>query len=249
MEGHGRRANHGPSRLLVVAATALVLTACTSPGATAPGTSATASPASPSGPSSTTVVSDAPTPSETPTPTSSNSPSASAAAFLASGGRQCTRRDLRGQFQTGEEGAGNLLTTVVVGNTSGAACVLPGPVRLVGLDRSGRPVTERSSCDGFRLPGQPCVAPVVLPAHATFTDLTGIDIATPKYAVVVVVGFYRDDPQSPNGLCTPAHTTTPYTLRLSFGAVTLDVRNWDPSMTSAPRGIHAVFACHGFVHL
>ena len=244
MKRHGRRRpRHGRLRLLAVAVASLVLTACTGPSATGPGPSATLSSVSPSGPSSTTLASDAPT------PTPSNSPSASAASFLASGGHQCTRRDLRGQFQTGEEGAGNLLTTVVVGNTSGAACVLPGPVRLVGLDRSGRPVTERSSCDGFRLPGQPCVAPVVLPAHATFTDLAGIDTATPKYAVVVVVGFYRDDPQSPNGLCTPAHKTTPYTLRLSFGAVTLDVRNWDPSMTSAPPGIHAVFACHGHVHL
>jgi hypothetical protein len=90
---------------------------------------------------------------------------------------------------------------------------------------------------------------VVLPAHATFADLAGIDSSTTSYAVVTVVGFYRDDPQSPNGLCTAAHTTTPYSLRFSFGGVRLDVRNWDPSDTSVPAGIHAVFACHGAVHL
>jgi len=224
------------------AAASLLLTACSTPAATG-------SAAVPTGGSS-----PAPSPSRAPSSSASVSitggPSASAAAFLASGGHECAAGQLRGVFRTGEEGAGNLITTVWVGNSGDVACLLPGPVTLVGLDRHGVPDTTPSECDGVdEDTGDPCVAPVVLPPDATFARLDQVDPETSQYAVIGVIGFYRDDPDSPDGLCTPAHTTTPYTLRFTFGTVVVDVRNWDPATTSIPAGIHAVFACHGAVHL
>ena len=199
------------------------------------------------------VVSDAAT--DSPSPTDSQDQQATVAAtaaqvarFLGTGGRLCSTSDLRAQFRNGEEGAGNLLTSVYVGNVSATACALNGPVSLVGLDKAGRAVTPISQCSATNSVAQPCAAPAILPFHATFTDLATNNTPQTLYDVITVVGFYRDDPQSPNGLCTPAHTVTPYTLRLTFGKQTIDVRNWDPANTSLPAGIHAVFACYGAIH-
>lgn len=164
--------------------------------------------------------------------------------FIALGGRWCTAADLRGRLGTGEEAAGTLWTPVYVANISSTTCALPGPVSMVGLTRTLARDTPVSSCHSIWMGSQaPCPAPAILVPNGNAADP-----ANPPL-VILTGAAYRDDPESLNGLCTPEHTTTPYWLRLTIGHVVVLVRNWNPASGSAPRGVHAVFGCHGAIWL
>ena len=131
----------------------------------------------------------------------------------------CGRSQLRLSYRGSMPGAGNDLGTIVVSDR-GRPCWLAGPITLTGLAKTGRPVTATII---YRKVGR------MAKAGARSASQSGTVLRPGLVASISVWAEYRDDPASPNGMCT-AHQLEPanWRLRLASGAL-LTVRNADPA--------------------
>jgi hypothetical protein len=145
-------------------------------------------------------------PTSTSTDTFSSANSANQSSQSEPNPGECQPHALALSYYGGGPGAGNDVGTVVIANTSGSACTIAGPVRLVGLSAAGRPDTNDISA---------AVAPnMVLTAHGTFPAVGYGFPAGLTDAALTLIAEYRDDPPG-GGLCT-AHEVIPASWRLTF---------------------------------
>ena len=147
----------------------------------------------------------------------------------------CGRAQLRLNYRGSVPGAGNDLGTIVVSD-QGRPCWLAGPITLTGLNKTGRPVTATIT---YRKVGR------MAKAGGRPASQHGTVLRPGLVASISVWAEYRDDPASPNGMCT-AHQLEPATwrLRLASGAA-LTVPNADPAGFGSLTADHGLLTCRG----
>jgi hypothetical protein len=148
----------------------------------------------------------------------------------------CVSNQLSGQFRAGGYATGNATGEILLRNVSSSACALHGNVGLSGQDAHGQRIAATEM-------NQPRVlAPVILPPHTPMAS-PGVEPTAGAYLVMLLIGAYRDDPTSANGVCSDANEVTPARLVLSVGAVVVPVANDDPEGV----GFTAMYGCHGVI--
>lgn len=140
---------------------------------------------------------------------------------------RCGARQLALGYLGGEPGAGNDFGTVLIRDISRRACRLPGPVRLTGLDKAGRPDTGAVR---LAMPPVAILSPRARPVGRSPGDrLTGV---RPGEAIgqLTLIAEYRDDPTGADkGICEP-HWIVPASWRLTLpSGRSLTVANADRS--------------------
>jgi hypothetical protein len=141
----------------------------------------------------------------------------------------CAASQLRLSYRGSEPGAGNDLGVIVVRDVSARACWLAGPIRLAGLDRTGRVVTMTIAYRQFQQgAGRPAAGAVLRPGFV---------------ASVPLAAEYRDDPQGWRGLCAQRHRFEPATWRVTLPSGSrMTVPNADPANT-----VHILTADNGLL--
>jgi hypothetical protein len=124
-------------------------------------------------------------------------------------GPVCTAGQLAAGFGGAQPGAGNDLASIVIRDTSAAACTLAGPLRLTGLGAAGQPDTTTVS--------YPVSGPAILSPGAAPASRQGRLAPGELAGTMLLAAPYRDDPASPNGLCT-AHQVAPAGWRITLPA-------------------------------
>lgn len=148
----------------------------------------------------------------------------------------CMSNQLAGQFFASGYATGNATGEILLRNVSSSACVIHGNVGLSGQDAHGQRIAATKM-------NQPRVlAPVILPPHTPMAS-PGVEPTAGAYLVMFLIGAYRDDPTSSNGVCSAANEVTPAWLVLSVGAVVVQVANDDPTGV----GFKAMYGCHGVI--
>jgi hypothetical protein len=147
----------------------------------------------------------------------------------------CTQNQLAVTYKGGGAGAGNDFGTIAVRDISPLWCSLSGPLSVVGLDRTGRPVTQTVTVAVT----QPFILSPNTPApphgqRAPFSDIE---------ANVLLAAEYRDGPQ-PNGLCDTKQVIPAY-WQVTFPThAELKVVNDDPDDTADPN-FQRLITCQG----
>ncbi|HEY6276240.1 MAG TPA: hypothetical protein VIX86_07895, partial [Streptosporangiaceae bacterium] len=121
----------------------------------------------------------------------------------------CTARQLAAGFTGAQPGAGNDMGSIVVRDIGAVPCTLPGPLRLTGLGVAGRPVTGTVSST--------VAGPAVLSPGAAPVSRLGRLAPGELVGTLLLAAEYRDDPASPDGLCT-AHQVAPARWRITLPA-------------------------------
>ena len=151
----------------------------------------------------------------------------------------CRTRELRARFLAGGYGTGDDFGSIAIWNPGPASCRLTGAVTFTAFFADGS--TDPTAGTVQHVPR----LVVVLPVHAIRPRTADL----PGYLTAFLVGFERDDPSQPNGLCRAQDELTPAILVPSIGRVPVYVRNQDQA-ARASRGIsRAVYGCHGHVVL
>jgi len=152
----------------------------------------------------------------------------------------CRTRDLGARFQAGGYATGSDFGSIEIWNPGPAQCRLAGAVTFTALFADG---TADLKAGPVRPPSH---LAVTLPARM-IRPHEGADPS--GYLVATLMGFERDDPAQPDGLCRSRDERTPAVLVLSIGRATLRVSNQDLA-APATRGIsRAVYGCHGRILL
>ena len=136
----------------------------------------------------------------------------------------CDGRRLTATYRAGGVGTGSDFGLVVLRDRSASWCELRGPVRVVGLDDRGRPVT-------------PTVAA---------TRRERVVLGPSSHGVPAGIGLaaaYRDDASAPNGLCL-AHQVVPHLWRVEVAGRVLTVRNGRGGKNPQP-GRDGLVTCRG----
>jgi hypothetical protein len=119
----------------------------------------------------------------------------------------CSASQLAASYLGGSPGAGNFLGVIAIRDISPRACLLAGPIRVVGLGRSGLPDTSAvAPLIGFQAILSPRAA--ALPADGTWPPADVV-------ATIQLIAEYRDDPSSPDGLCT-SHQVIPAAWQITL---------------------------------
>jgi hypothetical protein len=115
----------------------------------------------------------------------------------------CTARQLAASYLSGGAGAGNDFGSVEVRDDSPRPCTLTGPLRLVGIDKAGRPVTQAVT---FPVAGVAVLSPAAGPVSQRII-VAGSPQSAAHGALVAhmaVVAEYRDGPaRVDHGYCEP----------------------------------------------
>lgn len=146
----------------------------------------------------------------------------------------CANSQLALDYFGGGASAGNDFGTIEMRDVSARPCMLVGPITVTGLDRNGHPDTQTityavdqslilTASAATRVGGQP------VPPGETVADL-------------MLAAEYRDDPTSPDGLCSQ-HQVVPATWRLVFPDGTRTVAN--ASAGPAYPGFSSLVTCKG----
>jgi hypothetical protein len=126
----------------------------------------------------------------------------------------CTASQLAARYLGGSPGAGNFLGMIVIRNISPRPCQLAGPVGIIGIGRNGHPDTSAVTLPiGFPAILSPRAA--ALPAHDSWPP--GEVVAS-----IQLIAEYRDDPASPDGLCT-SHQVSPAAWQITLPAAQLRI--------------------------
>jgi hypothetical protein len=148
----------------------------------------------------------------------------------------CVSNQLAGQFIAGGYATGNATGEILLRNVSLSACTIHGNVGLSGQDAHGQRIAATKM-------NQPRVlTPVILPPHTPMAS-PGVEPTASAYLALLLIGAYRDDPTSANGVCSDANEVTPVWLVLSVGEVVVPVANDDPTGV----GFKAMYGCHGVI--
>ena len=148
----------------------------------------------------------------------------------------CSRKQLALSYFGAEPGAGNIFAAIVLRDVSARPCRLIGPVRVTGLNAQGLAVTGTVTAS--------VIAPAVLSPGAMTTKY-GLPSPASMTERISLGAEYRDDPASPNGLCTP-HWVIPATWSVSLPAgIVLSVRNSDPASQAKLVPSGAFVTCRG----
>lgn len=135
----------------------------------------------------------------------------------------CRPDQLAAVFRAGGVGTGNLFGSIALLDVSTHACALSGPMTMTGLGRNASPDTESIS--------ERLEPPVVLSPGATAAA-----IGEPASSLIARFGFnddVRDDPTSPNGLCSRFHVPATWSVTIRHGRPLL-APNYDPTAIGDP---------------
>jgi hypothetical protein len=149
----------------------------------------------------------------------------------------CRPGQLRLDYRGGGPGAGSDFGAIAFRDVGRAPCQLAGEVRVTGVTSAGKAVTSTVSA--------PISAPGVLsPATARVRDTALPPLKSMLY-VWPLIAEYRDDPVSPNGLCT-THWVIPaaWRVRLPGGSAVL-VPNADIGNPSRLDPSGGLLTCRG----
>ena len=145
----------------------------------------------------------------------------------------CVASGLAVRYYSGDPGAGNDIGSIVLANTTSRPCNLTGPLRVVGLDRVGGPVTNELT---LSVQNQ-----LVLTSRGYFPPAGEAFPATLRDAWIRVVAAYRDDPIT-GGLCAP-HAVIPAIWKVTFpNGAALSVVNKGVEMVP---GFAGLVTCRG----
>jgi hypothetical protein len=149
----------------------------------------------------------------------------------------CQPSQLSTAFEMGSPATGNLTGSIWVWNTSVTACSLEGAVSFAGLDAHHQPIV------GVKMNQSATLSLMELPPHTPALS-PGVAPAPGAYLEWTILGAYRDDPNSANGLCASANEVTPAWFVVTVGAVSLSVKNYTAQSVV---GLHAIEGCHGTI--
>ena len=147
----------------------------------------------------------------------------------------CSASQLVARYLGGSPGAGNFLGVIVIRDVSPRPCLLAGPVRVVGLGRSGLPDTSAVT-PMIRFPAILSPGAAALPAEGSWPPADVV-------ATIQLIAEYRDDPSSPDGLCT-SHQVIPAAWQITLPVVQMRITDTshDPG-SFLPSG--AFLTCRG----
>jgi hypothetical protein len=111
----------------------------------------------------------------------------------------CAPPQLVPGFTPGGASTGYDMASIVIRDRSAVPCQLAGPLRLSGLNTAGQQVTSTIT---YQVAGTAVLSPHAAPAELA--------------AIILLAAEYRDDPASPDGLCT-AHQVMPASWRIVLG--------------------------------
>ena len=157
-------------------------------------------------------------------------------AFLDEGGRLCGNADLRRRFVMGGGAGGWVVGGLTLVNTSHQPCALLGPVRFVGTDSAGHPVTSVSTCDDMVSKHQSCSAPVVLYPLGTAEPRQH-----PNAIYVRLLGWGRGG-HNDSG-CPQKRVVQPQVLSLDLGDLSLRLPNHDPAWARTESSPGRMWGC------
>lgn len=149
--------------------------------------------------------------------------------------RDCASDALGAEFRGGGYGGGSDFGGIWIWNATSRPCILRGRVAFAAHFSDG------SLDPAAQINGTVSLSPTTLPAKMT-PPPDNADNAS--YLFAGLMGFERDDPRQPNGLCRTEDEQTPATLTLTVGTALLNVRN-----LAANAQAKAVYGCHGRVLL
>jgi hypothetical protein len=146
----------------------------------------------------------------------------------------CRPAQLRLDYRAGGEGAGNDFGVIMFRDVASAPCRLAGRLAITGVNAAGQAVTSTVTAS--------VAAPGVLSPHAArVVDGAGAPPASMIYGWSLIAE-YRDDPASPDGLCTHRVIPAAWRIRLPGGFV-VTVTNTDSG--SPFRGLSGLLTCRG----
>ncbi len=149
----------------------------------------------------------------------------------------CQPGQLSTAFEMGPPATGNMTGSIWVWNMSATACSLEGAVSFVGLD------AQRQRIANVGMNQLTLTTPVVLPPH-TPALAPGVAPAPGEYLTWLILGAYRDDPNSANGLCSSANEVTPAWFVVTVGSISIKVKNYTAQTIM---GLHSIEGCHGAI--
>jgi hypothetical protein len=119
----------------------------------------------------------------------------------------CVIGSIAAEYYGGGAGAGNDFGSIDIRDVGAQPCLLQGPVKVVGTDAAGHPVTQAIT--------YPVAPALVLSPHGNAIPVGGTVPLGEVVAVVQIAAEYRDDSSSPDGLCTE-HQIVPALWQLIF---------------------------------
>jgi hypothetical protein len=132
----------------------------------------------------------------------------------------CSNDQVEMTFLGGGPTTGNVFGTLVVRNVSAQWCTLTGPLQVSGRDSAGQVVTQIVN---YTVP-----TPIVLsPQSPPPTDGSSPPLGDVQ-ARISISAEYRDDPRSPDGLCTTGRVVPATWAVVLPTTVTLSAVNDDP---------------------
>lgn len=151
-------------------------------------------------------------------PLAAKHPPARTGPFLAANGHLCQASMLKTTASRIEGAGGWNIGALRIRIIKKHFCALRGPVVFEGLDAAGATVTSVSICDRKDYRRSRCAAPVVL-GQADGPELRRF----PRQLSIQMYGYYRGGKrQTP---CPVDRQVRPATFQVTFGALTLQVRN------------------------
>lgn len=151
----------------------------------------------------------------------------------------CVFDDLALDYYGGGGATGNDFGTIRVRDIAASPCLLRGPVVVTGVDAAGHAVTHAVS--------YPVVPGLVLSAHARRVPVEKVAPPGEAVANISMDAHYRDDPASPDGLCS-AHRVVPSVWELAMGGETKRVQNASYDPRNPTNEFASLVTCYGEIN-